>query len=83
MSKTRTNLLRKKTVVGRGGATLYCLIASLVSRIDLCALKNQQSIQSMALTLPTFSLTLLVASISSVTNGNFLVQLPTYPNPKY
>lgn len=34
MSKTRTDLLRTKTLVDRGGATLCCLIASLALGID-------------------------------------------------
>ena len=34
MSKTRTDLLRTKTLVDRGGATLFCLIASLALGID-------------------------------------------------
>ena len=34
MSKTRADLLRTKTLVDRGGATLCCLIASLALGID-------------------------------------------------
>ena len=73
MSKTRTDLLRTKTLVDRGGSTLCCLIASLTLGIDSARAQEPAVNLIHGSDFADVSPDAVRRPVSSsVTNGNFL-----------